>query len=66
MKTVKEVAEILGVCKMSIYRLIHAGQLDALKVGNLFRIEDSVFEDYLRKVRTGGGTAPGGAGSPQA
>jgi excisionase family DNA binding protein len=66
MKTVKEVAEILGVCKMSVYRLIHSNQLEALKVGNLFRIEDSVFDDYLRKVRTSGGTASGGAGSPQA
>lgn len=36
--TVAEVANRLRVSKMTIYRLIHAGDLPALRVGHSFRV----------------------------
>jgi excisionase family DNA binding protein len=41
--TVPEVADILRVSKMTVYRMIHAGTLEAIRVGRGFRIRaDSV------------------------
>lgn len=54
MLTVKQVAERLGVCKMTVYRLIHGGHLDALKVGESYRIEEKDYQAYRRKAKTRG------------
>ena len=62
MLTVREIAEDLGVCKMTVYRLIHGGQLDALKVGESYRIEEKDYQAYRRKVKVRG-NASGAAGS---
>ena len=63
--TVARVAENLGVCKMTVYRLIHAGQIDAVKVGKSYRISEKDFKAYLRRVRTRGNTSES-AGPAQA
>jgi excisionase family DNA binding protein len=36
--TVTEVAAMLRVSKMTIYRMVHAGQLPSLRVGQSYRI----------------------------
>ena len=36
--TVAEVAAIMRVSKMTVYRLVHAGDLPALRVGRSFRV----------------------------
>ena len=36
--TVVEVAEVMRVSKMTVYRLIHAGELPAIRVGKSFRV----------------------------
>lgn len=36
--TVSEVAEVMRVSKMTVYRLIHAGDLPAIRVGKSFRV----------------------------
>lgn len=36
--TVNEVAEVMRVSKMTVYRLIHAGELPAIRVGKSFRV----------------------------
>lgn len=36
--TVSEVAEVMRVSKMTVYRLIHAGELPAIRVGKSFRV----------------------------
>ena len=46
--TVKQVAEILGVCKASVLRLIHEKKLQAIKVGRLYKIPKDQIVDYLR------------------
>jgi excisionase family DNA binding protein len=46
--TVAEVAAIMRVSKMTVYRLVHDGRLPALQVGRSFRIPESAVADYLR------------------
>lgn len=51
--TVMEVADLMRVSNMTVYRLIKAGQLAALRVGKNYRIRESDVERYLaeREVR---------------
>lgn len=48
----KDVAKMFGVSKMTIYRLIHAGELPATKVGRSFRIQQEHAEAFLRDSST--------------
>jgi excisionase family DNA binding protein len=48
----EELAEMLEVNIMTIYRYIKAGRLKAYKIGREFRIEKSEFTNFLRKVST--------------
>ena len=45
--TVVEVAEVLRVSNMTVYRLIKAGELPALRVGKNYRIRESELETFL-------------------
>ena len=56
MLTVGEVAELMRVSNMTVYRLIKSGQLAAVRVGKNYRIRRSDLSRYLdeRAVRTGG------------
>jgi excisionase family DNA binding protein len=45
--TVAEVADVLRVSNMTVYRLIKAGDLSALRVGKNYRIRQQELEDYL-------------------
>jgi len=46
--TVAEVAAVMRVSKMTVYRLIHAGTLPAVQVGRSFRVSEAAVTDYLR------------------
>ncbi|MFZ0530807.1 MAG: helix-turn-helix domain-containing protein [Propionicimonas sp.] len=46
---VAEVAAALRVSRMSVYRLIHAGDLDAVRVGRNFRVPEQAVNAYLRE-----------------
>jgi len=46
--TVAEVATILRLSKMTVYRMVNAGTLPALKVGRSVRIPEHVVDEYLR------------------
>ena len=46
--TVAEVAALMRVSKMSVYRLIHAGDLEAVRFGRSFRVPESAVTSYLR------------------
>lgn len=52
--TVAEVATVMRVSKMTVYRLVHAGELGAVRVGRSFRVPEQAMHDYLRgaDVRT--------------
>ena len=45
--TVAEVAGLLRVSNMTVYRLINAGQLAAVRVGKSYRIRDDDVDKYL-------------------
>ena len=45
--TVAEVADIMRVSKMTVYRLVHAGDLPAVRVGRSFRVHEKAVSDYL-------------------
>ena len=47
--TVAEVARMMRVSKMTVYRLVHAGDLPAVRVGRSFRVPEGDVDDYLRK-----------------
>lgn len=42
--TVAEVAETMRVSKMTVYRLIHAGELPAIRFGRSFRVPESAVQ----------------------
>ena len=46
--TVAEVASVMRVSKMSVYRMIHAGELEAARFGRSFRVPEKAVHDYLR------------------
>lgn len=47
--TVAEVAAIMRVSKMTVYRLVHSGDLTAIRVGRSFRVPEQAVHDYLRE-----------------
>lgn len=47
--TVAEVAEVMRVSKMTVYRLVHSGELPAVRVGRSFRVPAKAVHDYLRE-----------------
>lgn len=47
--TVAEVAAIMRLSKMTVYRMVNSGQMPALKVGRSVRIPEHVVDEYLRR-----------------
>lgn len=50
--TVEEVAEVMRVSKMTVYRLLHSGDLPGVRVGRSFRVPQDALEAYLRSSST--------------
>jgi putative molybdopterin biosynthesis protein len=48
----EELAELLEVNIMTIYRYIKASRLKAYKIGREFRIDKKEFNNFLNSVRT--------------
>jgi excisionase family DNA binding protein len=46
--TVAEVAALMRVSKMTVYRMVHAGEMPAVRVGRSFRVPEKAVHDYLR------------------
>jgi excisionase family DNA binding protein len=46
--TVAEVAAVMRVSKMTVYRLVHNGDMPAVRVGRSFRVPEQAVHDYLR------------------
>ncbi len=51
--TVAEVAAIMRVSKMTVYRLVHAGELPAVRVGRSFRVPEDAVHAYLNQSYMG-------------
>lgn len=62
--TTEEVLEYLQVNLRTVYRLIKAGKLPALRVGRQWRFRKVDIDQWLESQRTGPPTAPAGAVAP--
>jgi excisionase family DNA binding protein len=51
--TVAEVAEMMRVSTMTVYRLVHAGELPAIRFGRSFRIPESAVAMLVEPPATG-------------
>jgi excisionase family DNA binding protein len=53
--TVGEVAAVLRVSNMTVYRLINAGEIPAVRIGRSFRLREVDLDRYLAEqlTRTG-------------
>jgi excisionase family DNA binding protein len=45
--TVAEVAAVMRVSKMTVYRLVHSGELPSVRVGRSFRVPEKAVTAYL-------------------
>ncbi len=52
--TVAEVAAVLRVSKMSVYRLLKSGELESIRVGRMFRVKEKSLLAYIDRVTIGG------------
>jgi excisionase family DNA binding protein len=50
--TVAEVASVMRVSKMTVYRLLHAGELPSVRVGRSFRVPEQAVHAYLKGAFT--------------
>ena len=50
--TVAEVADMLRVSNMTVYRLITAGSLPAVRVGKSYRLTEADVDKYLQQSYT--------------
>lgn len=50
--TVAEVASLLRLSKMTVYRMVNSGALPALKVGRSVRVPEQAVDEYLRRSLT--------------
>ena len=50
--TVAEVAELLRVSNMTVYRLLKAGELPSVRIGKSFRVREDDLDAYLAERYT--------------
>jgi len=46
--TIYEIATMMRISKMSAYRLIHSGELEAIRVGRSYRVPEQAVISYMR------------------
>ena len=46
--TIAEVASVMRVSKMTVYRLVHGGELPAVRVGRSFRVSEEDVNEYIK------------------
>lgn len=49
--TVAEVAARMRVSRMTVYRLVHSGELPAVRFGRSFRVQRSAVEELIDAAR---------------
>lgn len=50
--TVAEVAGMMRVSNMTVYRMVHSGELPAIRFGRSFRIPESAVEHLIHQPLT--------------
>lgn len=57
--TVAEVADVVRVSRMTVYRMVHSGELPAVRVGRSFRVPRSAVDTMLAEGSTWNESATG-------
>ncbi|WP_404446032.1 helix-turn-helix domain-containing protein [Microbacterium marinum] len=47
--TVAEVADLMRVSKMTVYRLVHSGELPAVRFGRSYRVLETAVTEALQR-----------------
>ncbi|RJS46104.1 helix-turn-helix domain-containing protein [Nocardioides cavernaquae] len=47
--TIAEVATMMRVSKMTVYRIVHSGELPAVRVGRSFRVTEKDVNEYIKR-----------------
>jgi excisionase family DNA binding protein len=55
LKTVNEVADLLRVSRMTVYRMIKTGEMPAVRVGRSYRLRSEDVDTYLTERYTEAG-----------
>jgi excisionase family DNA binding protein len=50
--TVQEVADLMRVSSMTVYRMVHSGEIPAIRFGRSFRIPQSAVANIMGSVST--------------
>lgn len=58
--TVNEVAEMMRVSRMTVYRMIHGGELPAVRFGRSYRVPESAVRQVLEEGTTSTRNGTGG------
>ena len=53
--TVAEVADMLRVSRMTVYRWVHAGDMPAVRFGRSFRVPSAAVETFMEQAELAGG-----------
>ncbi|SEJ13114.1 helix-turn-helix domain-containing protein [Demequina mangrovi] len=53
--TVAEVADMVRVSRMTVYRWIHNGELPAVRFGRSFRVPEQAVEQFMEQAALAGG-----------
>ncbi|WP_296666194.1 helix-turn-helix domain-containing protein [Demequina sp.] len=53
--TVAEVADLVRVSRMTVYRWVHAGELPAVRFGRSFRVPQQAVEQFMEQAALAGG-----------
>jgi excisionase family DNA binding protein len=48
--TVQEVADLMRVSSMTVYRMVHSGEIPAIRFGRSFRIPQSAVANIMGRV----------------
>jgi excisionase family DNA binding protein len=59
--TVAEVAAAMRVSKMTVYRLVHTGELPAVRFGRSYRVPEQSVQEYLTAGQNAVGPPPEGS-----
>ncbi|KNC19310.1 hypothetical protein AC792_06905 [Arthrobacter sp. RIT-PI-e] len=51
--TVAEVAAMMRVSKMTVYRMVQAGTIDSIRFGRSYRVPQSAVRNYLSATNPG-------------
>ncbi|MGG7464907.1 MULTISPECIES: helix-turn-helix domain-containing protein [unclassified Plantibacter] len=47
--TVAEVADVMRVSKMTVYRMVHSGELPAIRFGKSFRVPETAVQAVMQR-----------------